>query len=194
MGWGSALVGVAPYVKRLAPVLVIATVGCATRAAMDMRVDELGPGGVPRSCRLPDCAIPGEFADIDSAALAGLGALKEIPDYRRREYSGCVFEERPGVYRASYAGRLTNDVSSLHHCVTPPAPRGTKKVAEFHNHPNRERFTMKDILGTAYMQYILAPSGNVYRYDPLTRINSRWQAGQWVPVERWRGDEEWAPM
>jgi hypothetical protein len=125
--------------------LLVSASGCVSSMKPDFRVAELGPGGVPAVCRLPDCAIPGEFASIDEAAFAGLEALQQIPDWREREYSGCVFEDRPGVFRATYAGRLTDDVTSRHFCSTPPAPAGRRKVAEFHNHPLRERFSSIDV-------------------------------------------------
>lgn len=171
--------------------LLVTASGCAN-SQPDFRVAELGPGGVPAFCRLPDCAIPGEFSTIEEAAFTGLEALQQISDWREREYGGCVYEERPGVYRATHAGRLRDDAASRRYCITSPPPDGRRRVAEFHNHPRIEGFSITDA-ETKLPQYLLiAMSMSRYSFDPITSVSSKWQDGQWTPWARWeRG--RWSP-
>ena len=135
------------------------------------------------SCTLPDCAIPGEFNSIDAAAFAGFEELRRQLDWQIREHAGCIFEVRPGVFRASHPARLKNPALSRNFCRTPPAPLGTRMVADYHNHPRIEGFSPIDKESIpAVPHYLLAPSGVVYRYTPATQATERWESGQWIPA------------
>ena len=113
------------------------------------------------------------------AAFAGFDEIRRQADCRSHEYGGCVFEVRPDVYRASHPARLGDDEYSVQFCLPPPAPKGTVKVAEFHNHPTKESFSKWDIPSNL-VQYLLAPSGTIYKYTPMAEGLEKWAPGQWV--------------
>lgn len=132
------------------PLLPLVCISCA--AVVPKAPSEwVGPGGIPFVCRLPDCAIPRE-------------------------------EVRPGVFMATYVARYSDDQISRKYCPIPAAPNDTVKVAEFHNHPTRESFSADiDIHESVVLpQYLLAPSGAIYRYTPASGAVERWQGDRWV--------------
>lgn len=160
--------------------VTLGVAGCATTVDDRFRVEVTGPGGLPKVCRLPDCAIDAEFDTVEEAVFAGIAEIFMKPDWRLREYAGCIFEERPEIYRVSHPVPKTIDLrGSRSFCWTPPAPAGTRLIAELHSHPTLEGFSDIDLV-TNWPQYLLAPSRTVYRYLPATRTLEKWEAGRWV--------------
>lgn len=146
------------------------------------RVEITGPGGLPMQCRLPDCALPGEFTSVDEAVFAGFDVIRRQPDWKLREYAGCVWEERLGVYRTSYPAPKTKDLAgSSSRCFVPPPPAGRQLVATYHNHPTKERFSQYDVPAKV-AEYLLAPSGTSYRYTPQWTFE-KWENGRWIRSE-----------
>jgi hypothetical protein len=155
---------------------------CANAPDARYRAEITGPGRLPLACDLPECAMASEFSTIDAAVFAGFEQIRQHPDSRGREYGGCVWEERSGIYRASWPVPKTKDVEgSRHQCMTPPAPRGRQLVAAYHNHPTKERFSKWDVPARV-PQYLLAPSGQFYRYAPRWTFE-KWENGRWTPSQ-----------
>lgn len=144
------------------------------------RIEITGPGKLPIACELPDCAMPGQFPSVDAAVFAAFEVIHQQSDSRFREYGGCAWEDEPDVYRVSRPVPKTKDLDgSRHHCATPPAPRGKRLVATYHNHPTKERFSQWDV-PSRVPEYLLAPSGAFYRYTPQWTFE-RWEDGRWTP-------------
>src|SRR5689334_17054633 len=140
-----------------------ALVGCAASPPPSPTKPTPLPGGLPKSCLLPDCAIPGRFDDPDSAALAALEYLVgNYPDARQFEYAGCIFQ-----LEGKYLATLPVTLQLSGRCLPPAVPRGSVLVADYHNHPTREEVSLIDKKSRPEIpHYVRTPSGAVLKYTP----------------------------
>lgn len=123
------------------------------------------PGGLPFSCLLPGCVRPERFDSPETAALGAFDILvKEFPDWRQYEHAGCIFEI-DGELRITVPATLPRP--NAHLCYVPPAPEGTKVVADYHNHTSKEEFSKVDLESLPSVpHYLLTPSLRVLLYTP----------------------------
>lgn len=157
------------YPSTVLTFLAIATVAIACASAP--RRGSL-PGGLPRQCLLPDCALPGDLASADEAALAALDYLQQMhSDWTTFEYAGCIFKDG-NVFKASLPVPLAP--KSSFYCLPPPTPAGTTLVADYHNHTITEDFSRDDKSSRpAVPHYLLTPSKSVKRYTPADGLTVR---------------------
>jgi hypothetical protein len=104
----------------------------------------------------PALGKPGDsFASMDEAALDAINYLiKEHPDWKKYEYSGCIYQEGK-VFKAS----LPETIYEPKRCVTPDPPKGTVMMGSYHNHTSKEDFSLSVDLNTndTWPLYLLTP-------------------------------------